>query len=115
MNAYGDLTEENGQMAEDLWNRLDDADIPDIQEYEKTTEYFLEQIREECDSSLGRQDMTYDCQDMPDDAREDFFDSHEAGNDCHVTHYVEEGTPAGDFLIEEGFGDGDEVIIKHWW
>lgn len=60
-------------------------------------------------------DYTYDCQDMPDKIRKEFFDSHYAGNDCHVTHYVESGTIVGDYLIEEGFEDGDEVIVKHWW
>lgn len=80
-----------------------------FQTYEDAIEYLKAQ------GDIEDKDMTYDCQDMPDDVRRAFFNYHDAGNDCHVSHTVEAGTKVGDYLIEEGFEDGDDLIIKHWW
>jgi len=57
----------------------------------------------------------FDCQDMPDDIRSKFFGESEASNDCYIDYWVEAGDTVGDWLIEEGAEDGEQVIIKHWW
>jgi hypothetical protein len=111
MNVVTDIS--NNDLASSIIDKLESINIPDMKVPKVSFQYVLEaHIEEEQESECN---MTYDCQDMPDEVREDFFQSHDAGNDCHVTEYVESGSIVGDFLIEEGFSDGDEVIVKHWW
>lgn len=69
----------------------------------------------------------FDCQDMPDQAYEAFFDlfmDNNAGNDCYVDYWVEqpeEGvednkvTSVNDWLLANGANLKEHVIIKHWW
>jgi len=61
--------------------------------------------------------LTYDCQDMPKDIRREFFDYHDAGNDCHVTHYIEDEDNIVDkYLMDElDCSIGSDVIVAHWW
>jgi len=106
MNVVTDIS--NNNFASSIIDKLEDINIPKVSFKYVLEAHIEEEQEDECD-------MTYDCQDMPDEVREDFFQSHDAGNDCHVTEYVESGSIVGDFLIEEGFENGDEVIIKHWW
>lgn len=118
MNVWGGVDESKSNLAEKIWNKLDDAKVLDVDIYDDSAECKLEEYFEEnsddCDDSCDT--YTYDCQDMPDDVRSEFFDGHHAGNDCHVTHYVQEGTLVGDFLIDElDCEHEDEVIVKHWW
>ena len=69
----------------------------------------------------------FDCQDMPDEVREDFFLSTQQGNDCLVTVYVDDESldeaeqDDGNlvsvilWLRENGAIEDEKVIVKHWW
>lgn len=77
----------------------------------------------------------FDCQDMPDDIKEIFFNQNECGNDCLVYYTVnwlkqaieEDGTESHDcydlsneekldnWLIENGALNNELIIISHWW
>ncbi len=75
----------------------------------------------------------FDCQDMPDDVRESFFDycasGNSLGNDCYVDWYsgdiVEEDEEQNPYsrnfskvvtwLVSQGATVDEHVIIKHWW
>jgi hypothetical protein len=77
----------------------------------------------------------FDCQDMPDDIKEIFFNQNECGNDCLVYYTVnwlkqaieEDGTESPDcydssneekldnWLIENGALNNELIIISHWW
>ena len=112
LNAVSHIECPQSMSISDLWDKLDNNGVIDIDEdnFDEVLENYL---TSENDDGV----YTYDCQNMPDDVRQAFFDGHDmAGNDCHVTEYVEEGSIVGDFLISElDCSDGDEVIVKHWW
>lgn len=80
----------------------------------------------------------FDCQDMPNDIKEIFFNQNECGNDCLVYYTVnwfkqaieedeEDGTKSPDcyalsneekldnWLIENGALNNERIIISHWW
>ena len=69
----------------------------------------------------------FDCQDMPDEIREDFFFITQQGNDCLVTVYVDDESldeaELDDvnlvsvilWLRENGAIEDEKVIVKHWW
>ena len=70
----------------------------------------------------------FDCQDMPDQVWESFFDifCNNAGNDCYVDYTV--GVPTceadtlscretalTDWLVSQGATPLEHVLIRHWW
>jgi hypothetical protein len=68
----------------------------------------------------------FDCQDMPEDLRTEFFEDeregHGRGNDVFISWYINYSTdpsPAqiaiNKWLIENGAKDDEEVLIRHWW
>ena len=60
----------------------------------------------------------FDCQDFPDDIKDDFFDNFEGtGNDVYVDTYVcdIDEIPFMKWLSENGANKDEKVLIKHWW
>lgn len=64
----------------------------------------------------------FDCQNMPDNVREVFFDITDwANNDTWVDFYVEiqedddDNNTVVKWLIDEGAKENSKVLIKHWW
>jgi hypothetical protein len=59
----------------------------------------------------------FDCQDMPDDVRKDFFDACELCNDVCTQWFIGYCSESVNrWLLENGATEEDEkVIIKHWW
>jgi len=68
----------------------------------------------------------FDCQEMPDDVRSEFFGWAEQGNDCYVKVFIEPYekleddtlvySPLVTWLMKNGAELQDkEVIISHWW
>jgi hypothetical protein len=80
----------------------------------------------------------FDCQDMPEDLRHNFFkffDDGQAGNSCYVDWYIQSERyedPLGDWdkrkiaidswLIENGAKpaksdnhEGEHVLVRYWW
>lgn len=60
----------------------------------------------------------FDCQDMPDNVRKEFFGAYDdKGNDCYVDWYLdcEVSTLVDDWVIENGATMDEHVIIRHWW
>lgn len=57
----------------------------------------------------------FDCQNMPDGVKREFFDNNDSGNDCYVSHNVDSSDKVGKWLIENGAENGEDVIISHWW
>jgi len=66
----------------------------------------------------------FDCQDMPEDIRKEFFNLWDNyGNDCYLSYIIGElNSPNSSlslnidkWLIDNGATNGEEVIINHWW
>jgi len=61
----------------------------------------------------------FDCQDMPDDIKDVFFSTQEAGNDSYVSYslgnYGEDFKLVDHWLLEHGAEPNDWVLISHWW
>lgn len=72
----------------------------------------------------------FDCSDMPDNVRKEFFENSYVGNDCYIGRDVyastlvddegntiesEEHTIVDAWLLENGATDGEYVIVKHSW
>ena len=74
---------------------------------------------------MFEQKKVFDCQKMPDEPRNYFFEHTEGSNDCYVAWWVEadeemeDGTeiwnPVSTWLSDNGAELGEQVIIKHWW
>ena len=60
----------------------------------------------------------FDCQDMPDDIRDDFFNHFEGvGNDVYIDTYVCDINEHSfmKWLIDNGAEENEKVLINHWW
>lgn len=70
----------------------------------------------------------FDCQDMPDNVREVFFEHCSSGNsvsnDCYVDwysdtfydeEYCEKIHVVTSWLISQGATKDEHVLIRHWW
>lgn len=72
----------------------------------------------------------FDCQDMPDDVRQVFFEMCEQGNNCYVAWWPCEATYLDDndvrtdnpdhskvdqWLLENGANPDEKVIVRHSW
>jgi hypothetical protein len=73
----------------------------------------------------------FDCQDMPENIRQMFFELCESGNDCYVDwtingttdEYITDEEKAIDaWLISNGANgapseddSGEDILIRHWW
>ena len=69
----------------------------------------------------------FDCQDMPDKIREQFFYREARDSDCYVAWWVEpkitqetgnqneDYTPVDGWLLEQGATVDEKVLIHHWW
>ncbi len=61
----------------------------------------------------------FDCQDMPETTKNEFFDSWDNGkygNDCIVEWFDDEDeSPVTKWLLSNGAERNETVLIKHWW
>jgi len=62
----------------------------------------------------------FDCQEMPNDLRKEFFDIWKGnfkGNDCFIEQDVGEMDrgPIRAWLIANGAGEEENVLVSHWW
>ena len=71
----------------------------------------------------------FDCQKMPQDVRDAFFNDNQASNDTYVDHWVGEGydedyinddvvdnlKKIDAWLKKNGAEDAEHVLISHWW
>lgn len=61
----------------------------------------------------------FDCQEMPEATREEFFDTWPGnkGNDVVLSWEVGDGCSEAvdSWLMENGASDGETVLVKHWW
>lgn len=59
----------------------------------------------------------FDCQDMPDHVRKQFFEISEKGNDCYVDWYLDSelSTLVDGWVLDNGAMPDEHVIIRHWW
>lgn len=61
----------------------------------------------------------FDCQEMPDEVRSEFFGWACAANDCYVAVTVEfeEWCPKMivSWLLANGAEESETVLIEHWW
>ena len=68
------------------------------------------------DIDLDATSDTYDYQGMPEDIKDEFFNMHDAGNDCYVDHYIRDPDNIVDnYFIELGEKLGSSIVVKHWW
>lgn len=60
--------------------------------------------------------QVFDCQDMPDNVRKEFYESYEQGNDVYVSWHRDymENEVVEQWLVENGATDR-QVLINHWW
>jgi hypothetical protein len=60
----------------------------------------------------------FDCQDMPDNIRRQFFDEtdHAHGNDVYIDFVLEdEDNSVVKWFRKHGADTEDEVVVKRWW
>lgn len=75
----------------------------------------------------------FDCQDMPDDLRHQFFEKERGGlgrgNRCYISWYIAANRDptlteqaVDEWLVSQGASgppnedsEGEHVLIKHWW
>ena len=59
----------------------------------------------------------FDCIDMQDGVREEFYLYAQAGNDCYINYRVNgQGiNSVSDWLLDNGCEPNEMVIIRHWW
>ena len=59
----------------------------------------------------------FDCQQMPEDIKYQFFDAtSDYLNDVYLEWYWEEMNPEVDkWLLENGANPNEQVLIKRWW
>ena len=59
----------------------------------------------------------FDCQDMPEKLRKEFFAYFEKGNDTFIEWQLGEmpEVAINDWLLEHGAEKDEEVLVRHWW